>query len=125
LRTEVLENLINNAIKYSPDGGAVELSISSDRAYAVIRVRDYGIGISSEALPRIFDASYRAREAATCAPGLGLGLSIASQVIARHGGTIAAAPAEERGTIVTVRLPLAPMQRQEDVAAPAAQPVSI
>jgi signal transduction histidine kinase len=120
----VLENLINNAIKYSPDGGTVELSISSDRAHGVTRVRDYGIGISPEALPRIFEASYRAREAATCAPGLGLGLSIASQVIARHGGTIEAAPAEERGTVVTVRLPLASVQPQKNPAA-AAQPVAI
>jgi K+-sensing histidine kinase KdpD len=112
----VVENLINNAIKYSPDGGAVELSISSDREHAVIRVRDYGIGISSEALPRIFEASYRAREAVTCAPGLGLGLSIASQVIALHGGTIEAAPAEARGTIVTVQLPLAPVPREEAAA---------
>ena len=92
----------------------MELSISCDRAHAVIRVRDYGIGISSEALPRIFEASYRAREAAACAPGLGLGLSIASQVIARHGGTIEASPGEARGTIVTVQLPLAPGQREED-----------
>lgn len=108
----VLENLIGNAIKYSPDGGTVEVSISSDREYAVMRVRDYGIGISSDALPRIFEASYRAPEATRCAPGLGLGLSIASQVIARHGGTIeAAAPGEARGTIVTVRLPLARVQR--------------
>ena len=121
----VLENLINNAIKYSPDGGTVELSISCDQEHAEIRVRDYGIGISSEALPRIFEASYRAREAATCAPGLGLGLSIASHVIARHGGTIEAAPAEGRGTIVTVRLPLAPVQREEDAVATLTQPVSI
>jgi signal transduction histidine kinase len=120
----VLENLINNAIKYSPDGGTVELSISCDREHAEIRVRDYGIGISSEALPRIFEASYRAREAAACAPGLGLGLSIASHVIARHGGTIEAAPAEVRGTIVTVRLPLAPVRREEAVVATLTQPVS-
>jgi signal transduction histidine kinase len=52
-------------------------------------------------------------------------LSIASQVIARHGGTIEAAPVEGRGTIVTVRLPLAPVQREEDAAAAAAQPVPI
>jgi signal transduction histidine kinase len=121
----VLENLINNAIKYSPEGGTVELSISTAGGLALIRVRDYGIGISSEALPRIFDASYRAREATACAPGLGLGLSIASQVIARHGGTIEAAPADERGTTVTVRLPLARAQHQQDSTAVAAQPVSI
>jgi hypothetical protein len=54
-----------------------------------------------------------------------LGLRIASQVVARHGGAIEAAPAEERGTIVTVRLPLASVQRQEDPAAAAAQPAAI
>ena len=121
----VLENLLNNAIKYSPDGGTVELSMSLEGEQAVIRVRDYGIGISSEALPRIFETSYRAREAARCAPGLGLGLSIAAQVIARHGGTIEAAPAADRGTVITVRLPLAPVRQQQESDAPAAQPVSI
>jgi signal transduction histidine kinase len=121
----VVENLINNAIKYSPDGGAVELSISCDREHAVIRVRDYGIGISSEDLPRIFEASYRAREAAARAPGLGLGLSIASQVIARHGGTIAAAPAQQRGAIMTVQLPLASVQREQDVGATVTRPAAI
>ena len=120
----VLENLINNAIKYSPDGGAVELSIHSDGHHAVIRVRDYGIGIAPDAMPQIFEPSYRAREAATCAPGLGLGLSIAAQVVARHRGTIEAAPADGRGTMFTVRLPLAPVQQQETHAATGAQPVS-
>jgi signal transduction histidine kinase len=72
----------------------------------VIRVRDYGIGISPDALPRIFDRSYRAPEAAVHAPGLGLGLSIAAQVVQRHGGTIHAA-ASGSGTLITVRLPLA------------------
>lgn len=121
----VLENLINNAIKYSPDGGAVELSIASESGHAVIRVRDYGIGVSPEALPRIFEASYRAREATTCAPGLGLGLSIAAQVIERHRGTIEAAPAEGRGTTFTVRLPLAPVEPEDEPAAVGEQPVSI
>jgi two-component system sensor histidine kinase MprB len=70
-------------------------------------VRDYGIGISPRALPRIFDQAYRAPEAVVQAPGLGLGLSIAAQVVARHGGAIDAAAADGCGTIVTVRLPLA------------------
>jgi signal transduction histidine kinase len=120
----VLENLINNAIKYSPDGGAVELSISADAHHAVMRVRDYGIGIAPDAVPRIFEASYRAREAATCAPGLGLGLSIAAQLIARHRGTIEVAPADGRGTTFTVRLPLASVQRQDTAAAAGAHEVS-
>ena len=102
----VIENLIGNAIKYSPDGGSVEVSVSVEREQAVIRVRDHGIGVSAEALPRIFERSYRAREAAACAPGLGLGLSIAAQVVQRHGGTIDLAEADVSGTIVSVRLPV-------------------
>jgi signal transduction histidine kinase len=102
----VLENLVNNAIKYSPDGGAVEVSVDIEDDQAVFRVRDYGIGIAPDALPRIFERSYRAPAAAAHAPGLGLGLSIAAQVVERHGGAIEAAAADGRGTVVSVRLPL-------------------
>jgi signal transduction histidine kinase len=83
----VLENLVNNAIKYSPDGGAIEVSVAAENGYAVLRVRDYGIGIAPEALPHIFERSYRAP--------------------ARHGGTIEAAAADGSGSILSVRLPLA------------------
>lgn len=103
----VIENLVNNAIKYSPDGGAVEISISVEGDDVALRVRDYGIGISPEALPRIFDRSFRAPEASAHAPGLGLGLSIAAEVVARHGGTISAGGAEGGGALMCVRLPLA------------------
>ncbi|HEX6975677.1 MAG TPA: HAMP domain-containing sensor histidine kinase [Vicinamibacterales bacterium] len=103
----VIENLVNNAIKYSPNGGPVVISVSSEGREAVIRVRDHGIGIAPDALPRIFDHSYRAPEAAAHAPGLGLGLSIAAQLVAAHRGRIDAAPAEGGGTLVSVRLPLA------------------
>jgi two-component system, OmpR family, sensor histidine kinase MtrB len=112
----VLENLVNNAIKYSPDGGAVEVSIAVEGHQAVLRVRDYGVGISPEALPRIFERSYRAPEAAAHAPGLGLGLSIAAQVVSRHGGTIRAAAADGSGTMFRVRLPLAPQHRPTEQA---------
>lgn len=105
----VLENLISNAIKYSPDGGAVEVSLSREDGQAVLRVRDYGIGIPPETLPRIFERSFRAQEAAALAPGLGLGLSIAAQVVAAHGGTITAEGAAGPGTIMSVRLPCAPV----------------
>jgi signal transduction histidine kinase len=104
----VLENLISNAIKYSPDGGAVEVSVATEGDGAILRVRDHGIGVSPEALPRIFERSYRAPEAAVHAPGLGLGLSIAAEVVRRHGGTIDAALADGPGTVVSVRLPRAP-----------------
>jgi signal transduction histidine kinase len=113
----VIENLLSNATKYSPDGGAIEVSIAADSTTATIRVRDYGIGIAPDALPHIFEASFRAPGAGAHAPGLGLGLSIAAQVVARHGGTIEAAPAEGRGTAVTVRLPLARVPPHDQPAA--------
>jgi signal transduction histidine kinase len=102
----VLENLVNNAIKYSPHGGTVEVLLERQGHEAVMSVRDYGIGISPEALPHIFDRSFRAPEATAFAPGLGLGLSIAAEVVARHGGTISACRADGGGTTVTVRLPV-------------------
>lgn len=104
----VIENLISNAIKYSPDGGAVEVSVSKDdgAAAAIVTVRDYGIGVSNDALPHLFSRGYRAPEAAATAPGLGLGLSISAEIVRRHGGEIEIRAAEPRGSIVTVRLPL-------------------
>lgn len=105
--TRVVENLVNNAIKYSPDGGAVEVSIAVEGSTAVLQVRDYGIGIAPDAVPRIFEGAYRAPEAAAHAPGLGLGLSIAAKIVARHDGRIEGASADGGGALFTVRLPLA------------------
>jgi signal transduction histidine kinase len=102
----VVENLISNAIKYSPDGGPVEVSLHRGEAAAIVMVRDYGIGVSSEALPHVFERGYRAREAVATAPGLGLGLTISAEIVKRHGGEIDIRAAEPRGSTVTVRLPL-------------------
>ncbi len=107
----VVENLVGNAIKYSPAGGAVEVSMEVDGEHAVLRVRDHGIGIAADVLPRIFDRSYRAPGADRYAPGLGLGLSIAAEVVTRHGGTITAVPAQSGGTVFEVRLPMGPPDR--------------
>jgi signal transduction histidine kinase len=109
----VVENLINNAIKYSPDGGAVEVALSMRDGQAILEVRDYGIGISPEALPHIFERSYRAPEAAATAPGLGLGLNISAQIVMRHGGNLQARPAEPRGAILTLKLPIATMEQKQ------------
>ena len=95
-----------------PDGGAIEVSLEEEGGHAVLRVRDHGIGISDDALPHIFDRAFRAAEASARAPGLGLGLSIAAHVVARHGGTISATRAEGSGTTFMVRLPLAPATSQ-------------
>jgi two-component system sensor histidine kinase VicK len=106
----VVENLVNNAIKYSPDGGVVTISISTENGHAVLAVQDQGIGISKEALPRIFEPSYRAPEAVDTAPGLGLGLNIAAQIVKYHGGTMEARAVHPHGTVVLLRLPLLPEQ---------------
>lgn len=102
----VVENLITNAIKYSPSGGAIEVCLYADYGRAVLTVRDHGIGVPADAVDRLFELGYRARGAAGVAPGLGLGLYTAAEVIRRHGGTIAAAPAEGGGSVFTVRLPM-------------------
>lgn len=104
----VLQNLIGNAVKYSPAEAAVEVTVtrSDAAAVAVIAVRDGGIGIPAAEAPRIFERYYRASTARGIA-GSGLGLAGAQAVVARHGGTIAVESAEGVGTTVTLTLPLA------------------
>jgi signal transduction histidine kinase len=84
----VFENLLSNAIKYSPDGGPIEVSVTRRIDDVIVSVKDYGMGISSDALPHIFERGYRACEAVRTAPGLGLGLSTAAEIVKRHRGTI-------------------------------------
>jgi signal transduction histidine kinase len=103
----VVENLVTNAIKYSPDGGPVEVSAVEQDRFAILRVADSGIGVPSVDCRRVFELGYRADEAAAVAPGLGLGLYIAAAIVGRHGGTIEAAPRDSGGSLFTVRLPLA------------------
>jgi signal transduction histidine kinase len=118
----VIENLIGNAIKYSPDGGAVEISLDVSDDHAVLQVRDYGIGIPPAEASRIFDRCYRAPKAAARAAGSGLGLSIAAQVVSRHGGTITASAADGQGTVMEVRLPLCHQPRVTESSRVAPQP---
>ena len=103
----VVENLITNAIKYSPGGGAIEVQLREDEGNVVLTIRDYGIGITAEARDRLFEMGYRSPQAANVAPGLGLGLYTAAEIVRRHGGSIGVAAPEGGGTMFTVRLPLA------------------
>jgi signal transduction histidine kinase len=102
----VVENLLTNAIKYSPDGGPVEVSVVEDAGFAVVVVADRGIGIPSAGRERIFERGYRTDNAAAVASGLGLGLYIASAIVRRHGGRLDATPRASGGSVFALRLPL-------------------
>ncbi len=106
--TSMFTNLVDNAVKYTPPGGRVEVVGGSDGPEVVVRVSDTGIGISEGKLPRIFERFYRVDKARSKATGgTGLGLSIVKHVAENHGGrvTVESVPAE--GTHFTVYLPRA------------------
>jgi heavy metal sensor kinase len=103
---QVFYNLLDNAIKYTPEGGTVEVRVEGRDRSAVVAVRDTGIGIPAEHLPHVFERFYRVDKARTRAEGgTGLGLSIARSIVAAHGGAIELDSAPGRGTVCTVTLP--------------------
>jgi two-component system heavy metal sensor histidine kinase CusS len=103
---QVFYNLLDNAIKYTPEGGKVEVRLEPEDQLAVVTVRDTGIGIAPEHLPRVFDRFYRVDKARTRAEGgTGLGLSIAKTIVVAHGGQIGLASTPGQGTTCTVKLP--------------------
>jgi two-component system, OmpR family, sensor kinase len=105
---EMLLNLVTNAIKYTPQGGTIDLSLVDQDGAVSITVRDTGIGIAPGDLPHIFDRFWRADPARSRTgdrPGTGLGLAITKWIAEAHGGTITVQSRPGRGTIFTVRLP--------------------
>jgi two-component system, OmpR family, phosphate regulon sensor histidine kinase PhoR len=108
LLERAVENLIGNAVKYSPDGGPVSVICAATDGEALLVVRDRGVGIPAEALPYIFDRFYRANQQTVGEiEGNGLGLFAVRGIVTAHGGTIAAQSVEGEGSELTVRLPLA------------------
>jgi two-component system, OmpR family, sensor histidine kinase CiaH len=107
--SQVLTILLDNAIKYSPDDSTIELTAIEQGKYALITVKDKGIGIKAGDLPHIFRRFYRADKARSRQniQGYGLGLSIAKQIVTQCGGTISVASAPEKGTTFKVTLMLA------------------
>lgn len=102
----VLQNLIGNAIKYSPEGGDIQIGVHVQSGSAAISIRDHGIGIPEADRGRVFERGYRANSVGAI-PGTGLGLFISSEIVKRHGGTIVCKAADDAGTVFEVRLPLA------------------
>jgi signal transduction histidine kinase len=103
----MLRNLVYNAIKYTPEGGTIALSLFRDSEWACLEVTDTGIGIAPEHVPHIFDRFYRVDEARSGGDGgLGLGLAIARSIVEQHGGRIAVASEPGKGSRFTVWLRL-------------------
>jgi len=107
--SQVVTNLVANAIQYTPPGGRIDVALTVAGDRAVLAVADTGIGVSQDALGRIFEEFYRSPEAKRqFAQGTGLGLAITKRIVEMHGGRIEAAPCPEGGTVFTVRLPIQP-----------------
>lgn len=106
-------NILDNAVKFSPEGGTVEVRLSG----GVLTVRDHGPGIAEDELPHVFDRFWRS-PSARALPGSGLGLSIVARTVQQAGGTVVLARAEGGGTVATVRLPGAPTPPPETPGTP-------
>ena len=105
---QVLHNLLQNAIKYSPAGGGVTVNVEQQAQLVCVVVIDQGIGIAAHALPRLFERFYRAAQLDTGGiGGLGIGLYVVKEIIALHGGTITVTSLEGVGSTFTICLPLA------------------
>ena len=123
VRTEqVLTNLFDNAIRYSPDGGTIHVRLAAEGPTFAVAVSDEGLGIPAERVDHVFDRFYRGH-AERGLGGLGLGLYIAREIVERHGGMIDVRSTLGRGTTFTVRMPVAtPLAVREPVEPPAASP---
>ncbi|CAI2605286.1 cell wall metabolism sensor histidine kinase WalK [Apilactobacillus apinorum] len=109
--TQVIDNLMNNAIKYSPDGGVITCSLYKTKNSVILSVRDQGLGIPRSSIPHIFDRFYRVDKARSRAQGgTGLGLAISKEVVQALGGKIWVESTENRGSTFYISLPYEPIE---------------
>ncbi|MEG9298408.1 cell wall metabolism sensor histidine kinase WalK [Mangrovibacillus sp. Mu-81] len=112
--TQVLDNIISNALKYSPEGGTITFSVKENNGFIEISVSDQGLGIPKENLDKIFERFYRVDKARSRQMGgTGLGLAIAKEMISAHGGDIWATSIDGKGTTITFKLPYDPLQEDD------------
>ncbi|HMB28522.1 MAG TPA: ATP-binding protein, partial [Blastocatellia bacterium] len=105
---QVIVNLVDNAIKYTPAGGLVGVNVGGSNGRALLEVNDNGVGIPPEALPHIFERFYRADKARSRQMGgAGLGLSIVKAIVTAHGGRVRVESVEGKGSRFLVELPVA------------------
>jgi signal transduction histidine kinase len=97
---QAIDNLVRNAIDATPPGGLVSLSSGRTGGAAFIEIRDTGAGIAPDVLPRIFDLYFTTKR-----DGTGVGLAVAQQIVAAHGGTIEVESVPDTGTRMVIRLP--------------------
>lgn len=104
---QVFDNIINNAIKYSPDGGTITVRLMTSNDEVILSIQDEGLGVPKQALPHLFERFYRVDKARSRAQGgTGLGLAIAKEVVELHGGRIWANSIENIGTTFFIALPI-------------------
>jgi signal transduction histidine kinase len=104
--SQVVTNLLTNAVKYSPHADRIVVRIAETGTGATIEVEDYGIGIDEEHLDQIFDRFYRVTSAdEKTFPGLGMGLFISKEIVRRHGGTMEVASTKGRGSTFRFTVP--------------------
>jgi signal transduction histidine kinase len=106
--TQLLDNLVSNAIKFTPSGGTVGVAVARDDDAVRIAVSDSGVGIPADEVPRLFQRFFRATTASAAAPGTGIGLTIVKTIAEAHGGTVAVESEVGVGTTFTVNLPCHP-----------------
>jgi signal transduction histidine kinase len=110
--SQVFDNLVSNAIKFTPPGGTVKVTVRSDDAATVVSVADTGYGIPTTEQSRLFERFFRS-SATSHLPGTGLGLAIAHAIVESHGGSITCRSEEGEGTTFTLSLPLDPLATRE------------
>ena len=101
----VFNNIIGNAVKYTPDGGTIDVTLRQEGSFVRVDVQDTGVGIPEEDLPRIFDRFFRVKGKTRGITGSGLGLSVAKSIVEAHRGTIRVHSREQAGSTFTVTLP--------------------